>query len=62
MASGEREREGRGKGGIHVFQAPQKKRGKGKRAGERVGDEEVAEEGNKGEVGGCGDSCKCATL
>ena len=34
-----------------MFQAPHKKRGKGKRAGARGKDEEVAEEG-KGEVGG----------
>ncbi len=42
---GEREREGRGKGRRHAFQAPHKKRGKGKRAGKRGKDEEVEEEG-----------------
>ena len=51
---GEREREGRGKGGRRVFQAPHKERGKGKRARERGKSEEVAEEG-KGEVGRRGD-------
>jgi hypothetical protein len=58
---GEREREGRGKGRRHAFQAPHKKRGKGKRAGKRGKDEEVAEEGKR-EVGEWGDCCRCAPL
>jgi hypothetical protein len=41
-------------GGRHVFEAPHKEGGKGKRAREREKDEEVAEEG-KTEVGRLGD-------
>ena len=44
---GERERVGRGKGRRHAFQAPHKKRGKGKRAGERGKEER--------------DSCTCTS-
>ena len=52
---GERAREGRGKWGRHMFQAPHKEGGKGKRARERAKDEEqVAEEGKR-EVGRLGD-------